>query len=389
MVLEAALLDYDMGSSGLLSEPTVEFAEKLARVSPGDMNRVVFCGTGADACACAIKLAKGATGRNEIITMVKAYHGHEGFSLSGNGKDYYKELFLPLMPGFKLAPFNDLEAVKRLASRNTAAIVLEPVQGEGGIHVATKEYILGLRKLCDELGIMLIFDEVQTGIGRTGKLWCSEHYGIVPDIMFLAKSISGGLYPNGAIVYRDIELLTNYVDKNPMFHAALSGGTDLACIVSGKVLDFIIGNKISENAAATGKRFKEGLEKLWRDNPKLIKEVRGLGLMIGMEYNYEFVGALMAECLAANGIWAAYSGNAPQVMRFQLPITVTMDEVEDLLRRINQSVKDMRKYLIPLLPLAKVPLFRKLLDNLHIQIVAFNLLRDIEEFITFKILRRS
>jgi hypothetical protein len=129
--------------------------------------------------------------------------------------------------------------------------------------------------------------------------------------------------------------------------------------------------------------------RLWRENPKLIKEVRGLGLMIGMEYNYEFVGALMAECLAANGIWAAYSGNAPQVMRFQIPITVTMEEVEDMLVRIRQSVKDMRKYLIPLLPLARFSMFRKLLDNLHIQIVAFNLMRDIEEFIMIKILRRS
>jgi len=388
-VLEDALDSYDMGSAGLLSKPKIEFAEKLARVSPGDMNRVVLCATGADACACAMKLAKGATGRNEIITMVKAYHGHEGFSLSGNGKDYYKELFLPLLPGFKLAPFNDLEAVKALASKRTAAIVLEPVQGEGGIHVAKKEYMLGLRKLCDELGIMLVFDEVQTGIGRTGKLWCSEHYGVVPDIMFLAKSISGGLYPNGAVVYRDIKLLSDYVDKNPTFHAALSGGTDLACIVSSRVLDFIIDNKISDNAAVAGKRFKEGLEALWRENPKLIKEVRGLGLMIGMEYNYEFVGALMAECLAANGIWAAYSGNAPQVMRFQIPITVTMEEVEDMLVRIRQSVKDMRKYLIPLLPLARFSMFRKLLDNLHIQIVAFNLMRDIEEFIMIKILRRS
>jgi acetylornithine/succinyldiaminopimelate/putrescine aminotransferase len=206
-----------------------------------------------------MKLAKGATAAMKLLPWSRRITGMKG-SVFGNGKDYYKELFLPLMPGFKLAPFNDLEAVKALASKRTAAIVLEPVQGEGGIHVAKKEYMLGLRKLCDELGIMLVFDEVQTGIGRTGKLWCSEHYGVVPDIMFLAKSISGGLYPNGAVVYRDIKLLSDYVDKNPTFHAALSGGTDLACIVSSRVLDFIIDNKISDNAAVAGKRFKEGLE---------------------------------------------------------------------------------------------------------------------------------
>lgn len=195
--LKCALDGHDMGSHLLLSEHKVRFATKLSSLCPGDLNKVVLCASGADACAGAIKLAKGATGRNDVITMNKAYHGHEGYSLSANGKDYYKELFLPLMPGFHIVDFNDLEAVRRLASKDIAAIVLEPIQGEGGIHVATTEYIRGLRKICDEHGIMLIFDEVQTGFGRTGTLWAMEHYGVTPDIMFTAKSISGGSTPMG------------------------------------------------------------------------------------------------------------------------------------------------------------------------------------------------
>ncbi|HQI80470.1 MAG TPA: aminotransferase class III-fold pyridoxal phosphate-dependent enzyme, partial [Deltaproteobacteria bacterium] len=237
--LRDALKRHDMGSHLLLSEHKVRFAARLASLCPGDLNKVVLCASGADACAGAIKLAKGATGRNDVITMNKAYHGHEGYSLSANGKDYYKELFLPLMPGFHVVDFNDLDAVRRLASKDVAAVILEPVQGEGGIHVATKEYMTGLRNLCDEHGIMLIFDEVQTGFGRTGTLWAMEQYGMVPDIMFTAKSISGGLYPNGAVVYREIEPLVSYVEKNPLFHTSHSGGSDLGCIVSDAVLDAI------------------------------------------------------------------------------------------------------------------------------------------------------
>jgi len=379
--LKRALDGHDMGSHLLLSEHKVRFATKLSSLCPGDLNKVVLCASGADACAGAIKLAKGATGRNDVITMNKAYHGHEGYSLSANGKDYYKELFLPLMPGFHIVDFNDLEAVRRLASKDIAAIVLEPIQGEGGIHVATTEYIRGLRKICDEHGIMLIFDEVQTGFGRTGTLWAMEHYGVIPDIMFIAKSISGGLYPNGAVVYREIEPLVGYVEANPLFHTSHGGGSDLGCIVSSAVLDYIVENRLWENAAKAGKRFKEGLERIWRENEDCVKEVRGLGLMIGIEYKYEFIGALMADCLAKQGVWAVYSGNAPQVMRFQIPITAGEGEIDELLRRIRAAVKTMRWYLLPLLPLAKVPPIRMLLDNIHVQIIAFNLVRDLEELV--------
>jgi acetylornithine/succinyldiaminopimelate/putrescine aminotransferase len=377
--LDFALDRHDMGTPGLLSGHKVNLAVRLAEICPGDLKRIVLCASGADACACALKLAKGATGRNDVITMNKAYHGHEGFSLSANGKDYYKELFVPLMPGFHVVDFNDLEQVRRVASRDIAAIVLEPVQGEGGIHVAGKEYMSGLRRICDEHGIMLVFDEVQTGFGRTGRMWAMEHYDVIPDIMFTAKSISGGLFPNGAVVYRDSAPLRDYVEANPLFHFSHSGGTDLGCIVSAAVLDYIIENRLWEHAFEMGERFKDGLVKIWRENEDCVREVRGLGLMIGIEYEYEFIGALMAECLARQGVWAVYSGNAPQVMRFQVPLTVSSDEIDELLARIRKAVKMMRYYLVPLLPLARIPPVRALLDNVHLQILAFNLVRDLED----------
>ncbi len=378
--LAEAAGEYDMGSTLLLSPGKIEFARKLVSICPGDLKKMIYAGSGADAIEGALKLALGATGRKQVISMVKAYHGHSGFTLSANGKDYYKEMFRPLMPEFTFAHHGDLDEVKRIASEKTAAIIIEPVQGEGGIHVASAEYLRGLRKLCDEFGIMLIFDEVQTGFGRTGRLWGSEHSGVVPDIMTVAKSISGGVYPNAALIYRDIPLLTDFVNKNPLFHPTSGGGTDLGCRVSSKVIDYIIANRVWKNAARVGKRFKEGLNEITQENPRIVKEVRGQGLMIGVEYQYEFIGALMADCLARQGIWAVFSGNAPQVMRFQIPTTASMEEIEEMLAKIRAAVQGMKPYLVVFFPLARIPLVRRILDNMYVQIWAFNFLRDIEEF---------
>jgi len=377
--LEEAMEEYDMGSPGLFSRAKIDFASKLVSLCPGNLKRLVLAGSGADAIDGALKLALGATGRKEIIAMVKAYHGHSGFSLSVNGKEYYKHLFEPLMPGYHFAHFGDLDEVRKLASRNTAAIIIEPIQGEGGIHVGSDEYLHGLRKLCDELEIMLIFDEIQTGFGRTGRLWASEHSGVVPDIMVAAKSISGGLYPNAAIVYRDNDLFGRFVEAYPDFHTSSGGGSDLGCMVSSAVIDYIVEKKVWENAARSGARFKAGLEDITRENPEIVKEVRGRGLMLGVEYKYEFIGALMADSLAKEGIWAAYSGNAPQVMRFQIPTTATEAEVDVILGRIRNAVKAMKPYLIFMMPLAKIPVFRIVFDNVKFQIFAFNVVRDFEE----------
>ncbi len=353
----------DMGSSMLLSPLKIRLAQKLADLAPGDMNKVVLTGSGADSIEAAIKLARGATGRDEVISMVKAYHGHSGFSLSAGGKDYYKELFEPLMPGFRLAAFNDLAAVTAMASEKTAAILLEPVQGEGGIHVATDEYLKGLRNLCDKLGIILIFDEIQTGFGRTGRLWFSQHSGVVPDIMALAKSIGGGICPNGAMVYRGTEQLTGYVNRFPFFHRSSGGGSDLGCAVSLKVIDHLMETRLWENAEKTGGMLKAGLNRIMAENSRIIREVRGKGLMIGIEYTQEFMGVLMADCLSKSGIFAAYSGNAPQVMRFMLPLTVTEHEVNDFLARFKKALALQKRYLFFLLPLSKIPIVRKWLNE--------------------------
>jgi acetylornithine/succinyldiaminopimelate/putrescine aminotransferase len=259
--------------------------------------------------------------------------------------------------------------------------MLEPVLGEGGIHPATPEYMKGLRQICDEYGILLIFDEVQTGFGRTGALWAMERYDVIPDIMYTAKSAGGGVYANGAVVYREIEPLVSYVEANPLFHTSHSGGTDLGCVVSSAVLDYIVEKKVWENVAMAGRRFKEGLEQIARENSHIVKEVRSFGLMIGIEYKYEFIAAILSDCLAKHGLWAVFSANSPQVMRFQLTTALSQEDVDGILRGIRAAVKEMRTYLVLLLPLARVGPIRKVLENVRYQIKAGNWARNLEEFV--------
>lgn len=376
---EEALDELDLGNYALISATKLALARKLVDLAPGDLNKILFAAGGGDAVDCAIKLARAASGRTEILSTVKAYHGHTGFALSANGKPHYREYCEPLMPAFRFVPFNDLAAMSRAATRETAAIIVEPVQGEAGIFTGTTEYLSGLRRLCDERGILLVFDEIQTGFGRTGRLFACEHSGVVPDIMTVAKSLGGGLYANAAVLYRDIPLLTNYVNANPNFHPSVGGGSDLGCAVSLKVLEFMVETRLWENAAAQGARLKEALEELRRQNPKIIKEVRGIGLMVGLEYIHEFMGPMMADALAKHGVFAAYSGNAPQVMRFMVPITVTPLELQEIIEAIRLAVKDMKTLLPLALVGAKIPKVLAWLNDEKVQTALFYFVRGVED----------
>ncbi len=379
----AALADaadeLDMGSSLLSSPLKVELARRLAALAPGDLNHVIFAAGGGEAVECALKLARAATGRKQIVSTVKAYHGHTGFALSANGKEHYRHCFEPLMPEFTFVPFNDLEAMAKVVSNQTAAIILEPVQGEAGIFPATEAYLRGLRDLCDKNGALLVFDEIQTGFGRTGRMFAAEHSGVVPDIMTVAKSLGGGLYANAATIYRDIPLLRNFTAQHPDFHETHCGGGDIACKVSLKVLDYLEEHRLCENAARQGARLKEALQELMRANPKIIREVRGIGLMVGLEYVEEFLGPMMSDALAKHGVFAAYSGNAPQVMRFMMPITVSDAELDDIIAAIQGAVKDMKTLLPMALLAAKIPGVLSLLNNEQIQTTLFTQVRKVED----------
>jgi acetylornithine/succinyldiaminopimelate/putrescine aminotransferase len=239
------------------------------------------CG-GGEANDFAIKLARGFTMKTGILSTHKAYHGHTGFALSAIGREEYRRPFQPLMPGFQQVPYNDLPAMEQAMNEETAAVIIEPVQGEGGIYPADDAYLRGLRELCDRQEALLILDEIQTGMGRTGKMFCAEHSGVVPDIMTLGKSLGGSLYPITATVYR--EEIGDFLVTNPYVHLSTFGGSDLGCTVALATLDYLIRNRIPEHAEKMGKRFQKGFDDLRDLYPDLLLETRRKGLMMGLQY---------------------------------------------------------------------------------------------------------
>ena len=246
--------------------------------------KVFFCNSGAEANESAIKLVRAhgsPKGKYEIITMQDSFHGRTLATITATGQPKYQKGFDPLPAGFKSVPFNDIKALETAITDKTAAMMLEPIQGEGGINVAKKDYIEAIRKICDEKDLVLIFDEVQTGMGRTGKMFCFEHYGVEPDVMTLAKSLGGGI-PIGAMVAA--KKLADVL--KPGMHASTFGGSPIACSASLAVFDAIKREKLLQNTKEMGEYLAQKLTEL-KKKKAVIKEIRGMGLMIGMELSVE------------------------------------------------------------------------------------------------------
>jgi acetylornithine/N-succinyldiaminopimelate aminotransferase len=282
-------------------------------------SKVFFCNSGAEANEGAIKFArKFGQGRYEIITFDNSFHGRTLATVTATGQKKYQEGFSPLPEGFKTVRFNDLEAVKNAISDKTIAIMLELVQGEGGINVASGDFVSGLRKLCDEKKMLLIVDEVQTGMGRTAKLFSYQHYGITPDVMTLAKSLGGGL-PIGAMVVKK-----NIADTlGPGMHASTFGGSPLVARAALAVFKAIQEEHMLKNAKAMGEYLFAQLNALKEGN-SLIKEIRGLGLMVGVELNIE--GKSVVEKCAEKGLLINCThGN---VLRFMPALNVSKKEID-------------------------------------------------------------
>ncbi len=263
------------------TQPQIELAEQLVEHSFAD--RVFFCNSGAEANEAAIKLARkyfhdrGAGGRFRIITMEGSFHGRTMATLSATGQEKIRKGFAPLLDGFDIVPFNDLEAIRGAVTGKTCGVMLEPIQGEGGVRCPDQGYLEGLRELCDQEGILLIFDEVQTGMGRTGRFFAYEHFGMSPDIMTLAKALANGL-PMGAMVARE-EVAGAFAAGS---HASTFGGTPLVAAAALTVMRVLSEGDILERCRLTGEYFRNRLEDL-RAKHDMIREVRGEGLLIGLD----------------------------------------------------------------------------------------------------------
>jgi len=299
-----------------------KLAKELIRQSfPG---KVFFCNSGAEAAESAIKFARafGKGDRHEIITMRNSFHGRTLGALAATGQEKYQKGFAPLPQGFVHVPFNDFEAVKNAVTPKTIAVMLELVQGEGGVNVASKEYVQKLRALCDEKGMLLIFDEVQTGIGRTGEMFAFKLYGVTPDIMTLAKSLAGGL-PMGAMVVKE-KLADTF---KPGMHASTFAGSPLVCKAALGVFKAMESQKLLKNTRDMGhlamKRFMS-----WKEKFKCIKEVRGLGLMIGIELTIPGADIVQA-CFEKGLLINCTQGN---ILRILPALTITQKQMEKALK---------------------------------------------------------
>ncbi len=296
--------------------PQIHLAKLLVEHSFAD--RVFFCNSGAEANEAAFKLARKyarerfASDRYEIIAARNSFHGRTLATVTATGQEKYRHGFEPLVPGFKHVPYNDLRAMERAIDSRTAAIVVEPIQGEGGVNVPDDDYLPGLRKLCDEAGVLLILDEVQTGVGRTGRLWAYEHAGVEPDIMTLAKALANGV-PIGAMLAREevARALT------PGTHASTFGGTPFVASVALATLTTVLEERIPERAARVGRYLMERLRALQAACPAIV-EVRGRGLLIGTALARP-AGPVVEACREA-GLLVLTAGE--QVLRLAPPLIV-------------------------------------------------------------------
>jgi len=317
----------------------IEAQTKLAKilVKNSFADKAFFCNSGAEANEAAIKLArryfKVLVGQNkfEIITALNSFHGRTLATLSATGQEKFKVGFDPLVPGFKHVEFNNVEAIEKAVTKDTCAVMLEPIQGESGVKIPDPDYLAEVRKLCDRQGILLILDEVQTGIGRTGKLFAYEHYGITPDIMTLAKGLGGGV-PIGAMLSTD-KVAAAF---EPGTHGSTFGGNPLACSAAVTTLEVLLEDDfILDQCRRMGNYFKKKLEELQKEFPSIVAEVRGMGLLVGIELTRD--GApLVNACMERGFLINCTAGN---ILRFMPPLIITEKEI-DLLIEILEQIFD-------------------------------------------------
>lgn len=311
--------------SSLYNKTREEFLEKLAKIAPSSLGQAYLNNSGTEAVEAAIKFARKFTGKKTMIAMNGSYHGKSFGSLSVTFNQKYRKAFEPLLGNVSFTPFGDIEALKSAITPDTGLVILEPIQGESGIHVAPDGFLQEVRKVCNEHGIVLIFDEIQAGLGRTGKMWASQHWDTVPDIMCLAKGIAGGVPMGATLVRPDILACIGKGEQSSTF-----GGNPLSCAAGIGAIDALTQDKLVENAAAMGKLFRDGLERL-KEKHKIIREVRGKGLMIGVEMKFEVKDILFDGI--ANNLLLLYSGK--NILRLLPPLVISESDINKALETLD------------------------------------------------------
>ena len=316
--------------SSLYNKTREEFLKTLIGLAPKGLTQVHLNNSGAEAIEAAMKFARKFTGKKGMVAMKGSYHGKSFGALSLTFNPKYRKPFAPLVEKVSFASYGDMESLRSVIDEDTAFVILEPIQGESGIIVAPKGFLQEVRKLCDEKRIVLIFDEIQAGLGRTGRLWACDHWNTVPDILCLAKGIAGGVPMGATLVKPDI---LSSISKGE--HSSTFGGNPISCAAGTAALKAITEDGLIENSDKMGKLFREGLEKL-KEKHSMIREVRGKGLMIGIEMKFEVKDILMG--LIKKGVLMLYSGR--NILRILPPLVISEDDVTKVLHALDSVLTE-------------------------------------------------
>ena len=311
--------------SSFYSKTREEFLQTLIDIAPSGLSQVHLNNSGAESIEAAIKFARKFTGKKKMVAMKGSYHGKSMGALSLTFNPKYREPFQPLVEEVSFSPYGDVDALQNVVDKDTAFVILEPIQGESGIHIPPEGFLQEVRKICDENDSLLIFDEIQSGLGRTGSMWASEHWKTVPDIMCLAKGIAGGVPMGVTLVRPDILAVMKKGE-----HSSTFGGNPLACAAGTATLQALTQDGLIENAKSMGEKFLQGLEEL-KYKHKIIREVRGKGLMIGVELKFEIKDILMEGI--KNGLLLLYSGR--NILRFLPPLVISEEDIVKTLQILD------------------------------------------------------
>lgn len=324
-------------SQELLNPWAAHLAKQLSEITPGNLKYSFFTNSGSEAVEGAIKLARLYTGKTKIISMRNAYHGMSMGALSATGRDVFRKPFEPLLSGFTHVPFGDANAIRKAIDKDTAAVILEPIQGEGGINLPPRGYLKKVREITEELGVLLILDEIQTGMGRTGRMFACEYEKVVPDILCLAKALGGGVMPIGC--FMSTSDIWRVLEPNPTIHNSTFGGNPLACTAASACIEVLLEEKLPARAAKMGKYFLAQLKTLRTKYPQHIADVRGRGLLIGLELQSQKLREAVQVELFERGVLVAATYNAHCTIRLEPPLIINELQIDLMMDRLEAAIR--------------------------------------------------
>lgn len=338
-----SLQEFDIGNHHLISEQRATLAARLAQVAPGDLPYTVFGVGGGEAIDLAIKMARGYTGKNKMVSAQGGYHGHTGLAIAA-GDEKYRLPFGLTAPGFVQVPFGDIDALRQVVDDTTAAVLFESIPATAGIMIPGPGFFHEVRELCDRLGILMIVDEVQAGLGRTGRLWGIENFEVEPDIMVIGKGLSGGIYPITATCFK--KKFETVFHRDPFVHVSTFGGAEPGCAVALKVLEISSNPSFLSHVQEIADLFSEGFKKLQEKHPQVLVRLRQLGLMMGIEMVNEYCGPLFTKAAYDHGLLSIYANNDLRIAQLLPPLIMDRMLAEEILQRIDRSLSAVEKMLI-------------------------------------------